>query len=273
MLSVSQIKQLCEHYRFNPSKSRGQNFLLHDKAIHAMVDALQIKRTDTVIEIGPGFGALTQELVKHAKKVIALELEQVCVDYMQEHLPSVHVVKGDAMRTLPRAVEALPGRASYVLVGNIPYNITGALLEQAFTLAKKPRAISFMVQREVGERVCALPPRMNFLSALTRSYSTPRVVARVPKGHFWPAPKVDSVVVHCAMHAISSQPREEQAYLKILRSGFQHPRKTLLNNLLPLASGGREQVQICLAQAGLKPTVRPAELSVEKWHTVCLCIV
>jgi len=272
MLNAHQLKQLCEQLRLKPTKSRGQNFLLQEKSVNAMIEALELKNTDTVIEIGPGFGALTEALTRRAGTVITLELEQVFADYIQSHWPNVRIEHGDAVHTLSKVVETLPPGLPYKLAGNIPYNITGVLLEKAFTVQHKPECMAFMVQKEVGARIMAQPPRMNFLSVFAQYYSTPSVIARVPRGHFWPAPQVDSVMVLFSMHARQEPPAAQELFLKLVNTGFQHPRKTLKNNLTEVYERDKNTIEACIISAGLKPAARPAEVSVTQWEEICLCL-
>lgn len=242
----------------NKSSRLGQNFLKDHKVLERIAEVAEITPKDTVVEIGPGHGELTRRILKYSPgKLIGIEkdewLTKNFLAKLSEEHPQLEIVVGDALIEIPKIKEG------YKLVSNIPYYITGHLLRILQEVDNKPEIIILTIQKEVAERICSEPPKMNLLAASVQFWAKPEIVRYISKKSFKPAPRVDSAVIKIS--PASNQPAKEDAekYYKFLKVLFNHPRKTILNNLKPLGCS-RET----LDNLGLKPKSRPQNLSIEQ---------
>lgn len=214
-------------------KSLGQNFLMHARIAERIAMVADIPQNGTVFEIGPGTGMLTRELLKRAKKVIALEADEELFRKIQTEFADaivagkLELVRGD-IRTFDPG--ALP--KGYVLVANIPYYLTGEIFRMFLETENQPASMTLLVQKEVADRV-AQAKKESILSLSVKAYGTPKRAFVVPSGAFMPAPKVDSAVL--VISGISKKNfasvTDEKRFFEIVRAGFAHKRKFLLKNL------------------------------------------
>jgi 16S rRNA (adenine1518-N6/adenine1519-N6)-dimethyltransferase len=259
-------------------KSLGQNFLVDGRAVQRIVDAANLEREDTVLEIGPGPGALTVQLAQRAGQVIAVEVDERMLAPLSESLrPYTHVrvVHGDI---LEQDLAVLVGNRPYKVVANLPYYITSAVLRHIFESAARPSLVVVTVQREVAERIVGYPrgrsrprghrrpPRMSLLAVSVQFYGVPRIVARIPAGAFRPVPKVDSAVVRVDVYdPLPWGAVDERAFFRTARAGFGQPRKQLRNALAHGLSMPVERVLAALERAGIEGRRRAETLSIEEW--------
>jgi 16S rRNA (adenine1518-N6/adenine1519-N6)-dimethyltransferase len=238
----------------------GQHFLKNKAALHAIAEALQIEAGDIVMEIGPGHGELTRELLGFGPdKLIAFERDPDFIQEIGKIDPRVEVRGGNALDLLADAAEE---HENYKLAGNIPYYISGHLFRTIGELTHKPSRAVFVIQKEVAERMVAEPPRMNRLAASVQVWGRPKILFLLKAGEFSPPPEVDSA-------AILLVPHGETAPLNldlVLKSAFSQPRKTLLNNLRSIYKEG--DLAERLRHIGLDPEVRPQNLSIEDIHKI-----
>ena len=234
-----------------------------------IVNALEIQKGDIIIEVGPGEGFLTKELAKHPVKIIAAEKdEQLAEDLREwaadEKIKNLEIVKGDILQVLPGLTEKRELKAGdYKIAGNIPYYITGKLLRTVGEMENKPRLTALTVQKEVAERICATPPKMNLLAAAVGFWATAKIIGYIPAKHFRPVPKVDSAVIALTTRAKRLTKREEECYYKFIKAAFAQPRKTLLNNLSAGLDMKKPEAVEIIKTAGFPAGVRSQELSVE----------
>lgn len=210
-------------------KSLGQNFLTSVPARIAIIEAGEISPTDSILEIGPGRGFLTKALLETGAKLTALEKDKDLIPLLTEQFgnsPSFTLVEGDALTYDPEK----PG---YKLIANIPYYITGAILERYLSHINQPILMVVLIQKEVAERVCARDGKESILSLSVKVYGEPRLVYRVSRGSFNPAPTVDSAVLQIKNVSRKNFKNQyhEQIFFKALKRGFAHKRKYLLSNL------------------------------------------
>ncbi len=252
-----------------PKKSLGQHFLINTKALTMVAESLMIRDGDTVIEIGPGHGELTDLLAASpAAKIIAIEKDHELANALRAKYDppaggrnsKIEIVEGDALKDLARVAERIG--SPYVLAGNIPYYITGHLLRIAGELQNKPIRTVLTMQKEVALRICAIPPRMNRLAACVQAWGTPRTLTTLAPTDFDPAPTVDSAIIAIETKAGDSAEALPENYYEIVRIVFQQPRKTILNNLASGLSLGKETALDLLKKAGLSGTERPENLSI-----------
>lgn len=217
-------------------KSLGQHFLRSRSALHSIAAAAELRPGECVVEIGPGDGTLTEHLLATGARVIAVEKDRRLIPLLKERFSreiaqgQLTVVGGDALAFDPDRY-ALADRG-YKAVGNIPYYITGALVQTFLTTSSQPQMIVFLVQKEVAERI-ARSPKESVLSLSVKAYGTPRYVRTVPRGAFQPPPRVDSALVQ--IRDISRKnfknAAHEKRFFDILHAGFGSKRKLLVRNL------------------------------------------
>ena len=241
-----------------------QSFLADPAIADAAVQAAGLHGDETVVEPGPGLGLLTERLVARAARVIAVELDRELAASLRRYLvgPNLEVIQQDVLRFEPEA----HGLLDYVLVSNLPYQVSTAVLTRFMVQVRPPRRMVLMLQREVAERLLAIPGEMSFLAVQTQLLTEPRLVRRVPSGAFVPRPNVDSALVRFDLRpSPAAGVADVPGFLALVRAGFTQPRKQLRNSL---AQGlGREPswVGALLEQAALDGVRRAQELTIEEW--------
>lgn len=246
----------------------GQHFLKNKSVIKKIIAELDWRAGEIVIEIGPGHGELTHELIQKTSngEIILIEKDpelasKLVVDF--ENQKNLTVLTGDALEILPNLIaEKRFDLEKYKVVGNLPYYITGKLFRVLSEAKNKPALSIFTIQLEVAERMVAEPPKMNRLAAIVQFWSTPKIVARVARTDFSPPPEIDSAVIKLALKNDKRQlGLENEEYFEGVVRLFQQPRKTIGNNLLS-EKVGREKIAETLKSLGVNPGARPQDLSI-----------
>ncbi|MDP2704597.1 MAG: 16S rRNA (adenine(1518)-N(6)/adenine(1519)-N(6))-dimethyltransferase RsmA [bacterium] len=245
----------------------GQHFLRNPEISRRIVEALDLRSGDTVVEVGAGRGALTRTLIESCKlkvdklRITAIERdEKLAADLgLRIKDQGFEIITGDALKILPEVTQKFNG--GYKLVGNIPYYITGKLLRVIGELEHKPEVTILMIQKEVAERVSAKSPRFNLLAASVQAWAEVEVLFQVSRREFKPMPKVESAVVRLRLKTQDLRLRDE--YYRLMKIIFKQPRKTILNNLSAGFDLPKEKLQRVLRDAGINPSDRPQTLSVE----------
>ena len=266
-------RALLRELAVRPSKSKGQNFLTDRAIVGRIADAAQLQPGDTAIEIGPGLGILTAELVARVGptgRVIAVELDHRLAAYVREEFaasPTLHLIEGNVLRLSPDELLAeLPADTSYAVVANLPYNITSAVLRHFLDHPRRPTALTVMVQREVAERIVARPPEMSVLAVAVQFYGTPSIALRLGAGAFIPRPKVDSAAIRIALHPTPSLPDAAiPAFFAVVAAGFGQKRKQLINSLGSGLALPRAAIELALAAAEIDGMRRAETLDVPEW--------
>ncbi|MDP3735315.1 MAG: 16S rRNA (adenine(1518)-N(6)/adenine(1519)-N(6))-dimethyltransferase RsmA [bacterium] len=263
----------------------GQHFLTSRRALARIIDAAELTSADTVLEVGPGTGFLTEALLAHAGRVIAVEkdarlvarlIERFAAEIASGRLTLVHA----DIRSFALSKYKIQD-TRYKLVANIPYYLTGHLLRQFLGAETQPSRMVLMLQREVAERIVARDGKESLLSISVKAYGTPRIVARTGAGAFSPPPKVDSAVLvvenisrhffdeytknvqHSALNTIDACSVEGR-FFAVVRAGFAHKRKLLAGNLKPLIPNARE----ALDALGINPRARAENLTLADWRAL-----
>lgn len=247
-------------------KSLGQNFLRDQDIADAIVTAATLTPSDTVIEIGPGPGVLTQRLVAQAGRLLAVELDdrfaaQLLARYADN--PRVQIVHADVLAS---DLSALASGDTWKAVANIPYYITSPIIRHLLETTPPPALAVLMVQKEVAERICAQPGDLSLLAVSVQYYATPELLFTVPASAFSPVPKVDSAVLRLTPHAEPFLPDiETEHYFRIVRAGFSQRRKQLVNSLSAALHLPKEAVTTWLEGAGIAPERRAETLTLAEW--------
>lgn len=247
-----------------PRKSLGQHFLSDRAILGRIVEAAGVEPGERVLEIGPGPGGLTRALLAAGARVWALEADPRMVEHLnREGLEGLRIRAADALEA---DYEALADEAGgpLRLVANLPYNISGPLLARLLHQRRAFTSLTVMLQREVGERLCAPPGsrRRGSLSVLAQCFCRVSLLLRVAPGSFRPPPKVDSVVVRLDVRPEPAAVRDEELLWRTVKTGFGQRRKMLRNPLKALAG---EELESVLGEAGLTGRERPEALTVEAW--------
>ncbi|UOB20467.1 16S rRNA (adenine(1518)-N(6)/adenine(1519)-N(6))-dimethyltransferase RsmA [Macrococcus armenti] len=272
----SRTKQLLEQYGFKFKKSLGQNFLIDTNVIRNIIDAAGIDKTSGVIEIGPGMGSLTEQLAKHAKHVLAFEIDQRLIPILGETLSpydNVTVINEDILKAnVSEAINAHLSECDQVfVVANLPYYITTPILMGLLEQHLNINSYVVMMQKEVGERLTALPSTKAYgsLSIAVQYYTDVKRVMVVPKGVFMPPPNVDSLVVKLTtLDKPRVQVEDEQLFFKLTRGAFVQRRKTILNNYMSLIQESKvhkERIMEWLEASGVAPTRRGESLDLNDY--------
>ena len=273
-----------------PKKSFGQNFLTSTAARAAIVSAGHIQTGESILEIGPGKGFLTEALLLAGAQVTAVELDLELVSFLKEKFNTesfkqIQILHADILKY---DISALPDK--YKLIANIPYYITGAIIERFLSATHKPSLMVVLVQREVAERIVARDSKESILSIAVKVYGEPQIVTRVSAGSFYPKPKVDSAVLSIAninndfFDSFTDSQRAEQLFFKILKGGFQYKRKYLISNLIKILNNMLSnetltidpaktvQIQNILIQTlkdiGLDERARAENVTIEGWKHI-----
>ena len=253
-----------------PKKSLGQHFLIDRRVLSRIVGAAELSADDTVVEVGPGRGLLTDALAARAGRVAAVELDAELASTLEaryQDLTHVSVVSADARDV---DIDSIVGPGvPYKLVANLPYYAASAIVRRFLESDRSPDLMVIMVQREVAERMTAAPGGMSVLSVGVQLYGEPRVVCHVPPAAFRPRPKVSSTVVRIDVRPRPALDlRSEADFFEVVRGGFSAPRKQLRNTLKQGLGLEPAQVVEILSAAGIDHTRRPRTLSLEDWGRV-----
>lgn len=255
-----------------PRKALGQHYLVDRSVFRSIIEAGELGPSDTVVEVGPGTGSLTRELVHIVGKVIAIEIDELLVASLPRRLgePSnLSVVHDDAREVDLSAL--LKGNGPYKMVSNLPY-YAAALILRRFLEGDHPRPsiTVVMVQREVAGSILAIDGRMSLLSVGIQLYGIPKHVCDVPPQAFRPSPKVTSSVVRIdALPHLAVDVEDTKKFFDVVRAGFATPRKQIRNSLSHGMGISADKARQMLDSAGLNSKLRPENLSLEDWASLC----
>lgn len=272
----TRTKQLLDQYGFKFKKSLGQNFLIDTNVIRNIIDAAGIDKTSGVIEIGPGMGSLTEQLAKHAKHVLAFEIDQRLIPILGETLSpydNVTVINEDILKAdVASAIEThLHDCDEIFVVANLPYYITTPILMGLLEKHLNINSYVVMMQKEVGERLSAAPSTKAYgsLSIAVQYYTDVKRIMVVPKGVFMPPPNVDSLVVKLTtLESPRVDVEDETLFFKLTRGAFVQRRKTILNNYMSLIQDSKEhkaRIVEWLEASGVAPSRRGESLDLNDY--------
>ncbi len=272
-MNVSEMKALLARYGLRPNKSLGQNFLADPLHLQRIVEAAELRAGETVLEIGPGLGPLTELLLEQAGLVVAVELDRgfirVLTDRFGERanfrLHHEDVLQSDVPALLIAAGSAEPLR--YKCVANIPYYITSAVMRHLLESEVQPELIVLLVQREVAQRITAEPGDLSLLAISVQFYGEPEIVGTVPAGAFYPAPKVDSAILRVRPYPARRYAVDDLDFFwRVVKAGFGQKRKQLKNSLnAGLPQFTSEQITAALGTAHIDVKRRAQSLAIAEW--------
>lgn len=261
------LKHLCQTYGLTPSKKYGQNFLINPGPIEKMLTAAGIGKDDIVVEVGPGFGALTLALAEKAEKVLSFEIEKKIEPYWAEEIKkhdNLEIVWGNVLNEVLSSEFPVH---SYKVIANLPYQITSQVLRTFLEMENKPEVMVLMVQKEVAERICAKAGGMSILSVSVQYYGEPEIVVYVPRTSFWPVPAVDSAVIRIRIKKSEVRSKNESdLFFKIVKAGFSSRRKMLIKNLSSVID--KDRLKTFFKELDIDEKVRAQELSLDQWRTL-----
>ncbi len=263
---------LLRQYGLRARKRLGQNFLIDAAVLAEIVPAAGVRPDDTVIEVGPGLGVLTRELLAADASVIAVELDDNLAQALAQRFdtPKLSVINRSVLKTAPGEMLAAAGMTPpYRVVANLPYYITAPALRHFLEADVKPESMVLMVQKEVAQQMVAAPGKMSLISVNAQFYAAVALVRAVPAASFWPVPKVDSAIVRLDVYAAPPlPPPQAAAFFKLVRAGFSSPRKQLANSVSRGLACPKPEAEALLRTAGIDPIRRAGTLSLEEWTTL-----
>lgn len=276
-MNLSRIRSEFRKWNLRPSKRLGQNFLIDGNVQGKILNAIDIRNTDAVLEIGPGLGALTEGLCARARDVLAVEKDKRLCEFLSKNIaaPNLKIVNADILDFL----KDMKGPCEKIkVVGNLPYYISSPIITGLLEKRGFFDSLFITVQREFAERLVALPGSRDYgsISCFVQFYSDPRLLFTVKKTCFYPVPKVDSCFVRFGIKERGVYPvgntnngvylTDEAKLFRIIRACFEKRRKTILNSLY---SGGwlgsKQEITEKLGKAGILPDRRPETLSLKEF--------
>ena len=265
-LKALDVPGLLRTQGLTPRKGLGQNFLTDPVVLGKVVEAADVTAEDAVLEIGPGLGSLTRHLARAARQVTAVEIDGNLIPLLQQVLAAEHnvrVIHADILELDPAEIM---GSDPYLVVANIPYYITSAILRHLLDSSNRPQRLVLTVQREVAERICAMPGDLSLLALSVQVYGSPRPVLRIPAGAFYPPPKVDSITLRIDLHPQPRIPAARlDAFFRLAKAGFSQKRKTLRNALSGGLGWKANRGAQLLQAAQIDPQRRAETLTIDEW--------
>ncbi|HAF62564.1 MAG TPA: ribosomal RNA small subunit methyltransferase A [Anaerolineaceae bacterium] len=268
---INPIPLLKEHH-LRPQKDLGQNFLVEAGILSRIVDCAEISPDAQVLEIGAGLGSLTFFLAQAAQQVTAVEIDPnllAIARHTTAACKNITLVEGDILQVDLGSLHLID---NYIVVANIPYYITSAIIRKLLNSPEKPARMVLTIQEEVAQRICASPGDMSLLALSVQVFGAPEIVLKIPAGAFYPSPKVDSVTLRIDLyHQPLIEEEKLDTFFRLIKAGFSQKRKMLHNTLSAGLRLPREQVNVLLTRANIDPQRRAQTLSLQEWGTLTDC--
>lgn len=260
---------LLKAFRLRPQKDLGQNFLVDENILSRMVECAELAPTAQVLEIGAGLGSLTYFLAQAAWQVTAVEIDPdllAIARHTTGHCENVNLIQGDILQIDMSSLHLTDG---FIVVANIPYYITSAIIRKMLNNPEKPARMVLTIQEEVAHRICAKAGEMSLLALSVQVFGDARIVLKIPAEAFYPSPKVDSVTLRVDLFQQPLIAEEKlDTFFRLTKAGFSQKRKMLRNTLSAGLHLPREQVDTLLTQAAIDPQRRAQTLSMQEWGTL-----
>jgi 16S rRNA (adenine1518-N6/adenine1519-N6)-dimethyltransferase len=268
-------QELVKKYNFKFTKSLGQNFLIDDSVLSDIVDGAEVNNEDFIIEIGPGVGTLTAQLLMKAKKVTAIELDSDLIPILEKELgdsENFNLIHKDALKVDFK--ELIGDEKSVKLVANLPYYVTTPIILKLLKDGYNFKSLTIMIQKEVAERINAAPNCKEYgaLSVLVQYYCNTSIIRIVPPTCFIPRPKVESIVIKLdKLDEPRVKTKDMKLMFELVRAGFNMRRKTLWNATKTLKVS-KEKLEEAFEKSGIDPKRRAETLTVQEFATLADCI-
>lgn len=257
LTNIHTIQFLLSKYKLIPQKRFGQIFLIDETVVETMLKTADLQQEDTVIEIGPGIGALTTQIAPKVKKLIAVEFDRNMVKILKnnktlEHESKITIINEDILNFNP---SNYPLQTSHFkLIGSIPYQITSPLIHKLISWKEKPSVAVLLIQKEVAEKICGQPPKASYLSIFVSAFGKPETIKIIRARSFYPPPNVHSAIIKITFNE-KSMGINPELFSKFLHHGFKNPRK-MINKAFSKET---------LINCGVNPTLRPENLTLGEW--------
>lgn len=287
-MTIETLKNLLQRHGLSPNKTYGQHFLMDETVLEDMIDEAKVTDKDLVVEVGPGIGNLTERLLARGCQLLSLEKDpqflRVLRSLQKKHdnfdYEIIDVLKynfttmsspglpqgGSGDPDLGSRIKSGMTQGNYKVVANIPYYITGKIVQLFLNQTNKPKSLTLLMQKEVAKNIVAKPGQLNLPAIAVQLYGQARLVSIVPAFKFYPKPKVDSAVLHIDLY---QKPKyklaDEKKFFRILRACFAGKRKQIHNTLTNNLGLEKSLVSKLLTQVGIEPEARPQQLSIEQW--------
>lgn len=266
-LNYLNIHPLIKKYGIHPKKSLGQNFLVESAGLNKVIQAAQLNPEDEVLEIGAGLGSLTYLLAQSAARVSAVEIDRAVLPPLREALEAfnnVTIIEGDI---LALEIDQIVTSPNYIVVANIPYYISSAIIRHLLEAERKPRRVVLTVQKEVAERILARDGKMSLLALSVQVFGQVSIAGVIPAGSFLPAPDVDSAVLKIELYPEPLIPLDlHESFFKLAQAGFSQKRKTMRNSLAGGLRLPAAEVERLMEKSGLDCARRAETLTLQEWH-------
>jgi len=270
MLSLTKLtKEILKAHNLEPKKYLSQNFLVDRGVYKKIIKAAELNTQDQVIEIGPGLGFLTNELVKSSGKVWAIEIDEglaMALHALESVTPNLKVVNKDILQIKWQDLFDFEPNMAYKVVANIPYHLTAKIIKKFLTDEFKPQRMVLLVQKEVAERILASAGSHSLLSLSVQFYGRPEIVSLVNKRSFYPVPQVDSAIIKIDLLPNRIGTKEEEIFWRIAKIGFSAKRKKLINNLAAGLAIDKSDLEKIFMDLSLKEGTRAQHLTLQEWR-------
>jgi len=261
-----EIKELMKSAGFSPKKLFGQNFLLSEKVLKQIARVAGDGFDGTILEIGPGLGFLTEQLLKRPGRIVAIEKDRLLASYLKnkfEDAGNFELLEDDALKILADEKFTLAFE-DYRVAANLPYYLTSRFMRIMLELENPPKEMILMVQKEVADRICAQPPKTNLLATAIQYFAKPKKLFKVQKSCFWPQPRVDSAVIKIT--TMEARPKEDkEKFFSLVKTGFSQKRKTLFSNLKKSLKIDESALNSAFIACNLDKKTRAETLSQDEW--------
>ncbi len=262
LTNIKDLRTALKLAGIKPNKELGQHFLVDQLVLDKIINSADLTETDTVLEIGPGIGTLTAALVQRTNHVIVVERDHRFVSVLRSQFPGATVVEEDFLSY------DLSRLSNYKVVANLPYYVTSKIIHALLNTDSPPRSITVLVQKEVAERIVARPGQMSVLAFSVQYYGQPKLIDIVPASSFWPAPEVDSAILHIDIRSQPAFNADVKSLFKLVKAGFSERRKMLKNSLAGGLRLDSDTVSTLLIKSSLAQTARAQELSLGQWQDI-----
>ncbi|MBU1148942.1 ribosomal RNA small subunit methyltransferase A [Patescibacteria group bacterium] len=249
------VKNILNQYKLKPQHFRGQNFLINSQVVDKLITVAALAKSDTVLEIGPGLGILTEQLVEKAKEVWTVEVDRNLVAVLQKKFSqsTIKIITGNILQIYPKLEKDLP--ADYKIVSNLPFRITSRFLRIFLEAENAPQSMTLIVQLELAKRICAEAGRLSLISVAVQFYGRPRIIKEVGRQEFWPEPKVDTAILQIDQigqsYCRQLKAGLDKKFWQLARIGFSARRKQLSNNLASGLKVEKQQIEKLISKSAI----------------------